>query len=116
MISRAATIVDILSRLVPRSGPESRLAEDVRAALVRAGVLIQIESTLSDGRVDIRLDGTAVELKVQGSYDKVLRQLERYAKDQSVVDVVLVTASAKLRGMPSDIGGKQLHVVYLPRL
>jgi len=61
MISHAATIVDILSRLVPRSGPESRLAEDVRAALVRAGVLIQIESTLSDGRVDIRVDGTTVE-------------------------------------------------------
>jgi hypothetical protein len=114
--SPAAIVISILRRLVPRPGPESILAEDVRAALAGADLLAQHEAQLSQGRVDLRVGAVAVELKVQGTVDKVLAQLRRYAADPEIAEVVLVTTSAKLRAMPAEIGGKPLHVVYLPRL
>lgn len=114
--SSARAVVLALSKLSPRPGPERVLAEDVRRALDLAGLLAESEAQLSEGRVDIRVASTAIELKVQGSPAAVLRQLQRYGRDDSVVDVVLVTSSAKLRAMPPRVEGKPLHVVWLPRL
>lgn len=111
-----AKVVSALAPMVPRPGPESVLAEDVRSALRRAGLIPEIEVTLTQGRVDLRVGATAIELKVQGATEKVLSQLSRYAEDPTITDVVLVTSSAKLRVMPAEIGGKPLHVIYLPRL
>lgn len=116
MTSAASLVMQTLSTLVPRPGPESRLAEDVRLVLAQAGLRATIEAELTEGRVDLRVQGTAVELKVRGSAERVLAQLVRYARDPTVVDVVLVTTSAKLRRMPSAVEGKPLHVVYLPQL
>jgi hypothetical protein len=116
MESAARSVVSILGTLIPRPGPETVLAEDVRAALIKAGENAMREVPLTRGRVDLRVGGTAIELKVKGTAEKVEAQLLRYAEDPTVLDLVLVTTSAKLRAMPSTIGGKKLHVVYLPRL
>lgn len=116
MTSNASLVISAIRKLTPRSGPESMLAEDVAAALRQAQIEISVESQLSRGRVDLRAGATAIELKVQGSPAKVLAQLRRYADDPTVVDVVLVTTSAKHRSLPSSVGGKPLRVVYLPRL
>lgn len=114
--SAASSVIAALSRVSPRPGPERVLSEDVRKALASAGLLTEAEVVLTEGRVDLRVQATAIELKVQGSPAAVLRQLQRYGRDASVVDVVLVTSSAKLRAMPSQVEGKTLHVVWLPRL
>jgi hypothetical protein len=114
--SRSADVVSILSQLVPRPGPESILVEDVRAALRGANLIPETEVALLRGRVDLRAGSTAIELKVQGTVDRVLRQLTMYAEDPAVIDLVLVTSSAKLRSMPAQINGKPLFVVFLPRL
>lgn len=116
MESAARSVISILGTLIPRPGPESFLAEDVHAALSRAGENSMREVPLTRGRVDLRVSGTAIELKVKGTAEAVEAQLRRYAEDPTVIDLVLVTTSAKLRSMPSTIGGKKLHVVYLPRL
>jgi len=116
MSSAASSVISALRQLSPRPGPEKVLAEDVQAALTRAGLLAASEVQLTEGRVDLRVQGTAIELKVQGSPAAVLRQLQRYGRDETVVDVVLVTSSAKLRSMPPMVEGKPLHVVWLPRL
>ncbi len=116
MSSAASSVISALRKLSPRPGPEKVLAEDVRAALARAGLLAASEVQLTEGRVDLRVQGTAIELKVKGSPAAVLRQLQRYGRDETVVDVVLVTSSAKLRSMPAMVEGKPLHVVWLPRL
>lgn len=116
MDSKASLVITAIRKLTPRPGPESILAQDVTAALRAAGVEIQAESQISRGRVDLLAGATAIELKVQGSPAKVLEQLRRYADDPTVIDVVLVTTSAKHRSMPSSVGGKPLRVVYLPRL
>jgi|SRR5690606_11270448 len=116
MMNPVDSVISILRGIVPRPGPESVLAEDVRAALRRAGLLPEVEVELTRGRVDLRVESIAVELKVQGAVDKVLAQLARYAEDPTIEVVLLVTSSAKLRAMPGSVGGKPLHVVYLPRL
>jgi hypothetical protein len=112
----ATRILEVLERLVPRAGAERTLAEDVQRALVTAAIDAMAESELTTGRVDLRVGTIAVELKVKGTVDAVLRQLERYAKDPAITEVILVTTSAKLRAMPAEVGGKRLHVVYLMRL
>lgn len=116
MTSQREAVVEILSRLVPRPGPESILVEDVRAALRRANLIPETEVALKRGRVDLRAGSTAIELKVQGTAATVLRQLQMYASDPTITDLVLVTSSSKLRSMPSQVHGKPLVVVFLPRL
>jgi hypothetical protein len=116
MASRSADVLEILRRLVPRPGPESILVEDVRAALRGANLIPETEVALKRGRVDLRAGSTAIELKVQGTAERVLRQLTMYAEDPEIDDLVLVTSSAKLRSMPAQINGKPLFVVFLPRL
>lgn len=102
---------------MPRPGPEHVLAEDLRDALSKAGVPFKHEAQLANGRVDIRVETIAVELKVKGSPMSVLRQLARYGKDPTVETVILVTTSRKISlAMPPKIGGKPLYVVYLMRL
>lgn len=110
-------IVDVLSRCVPRLGPEKNLAEDIVQALTLSGISFRHEATLTTGRVDIRCGPIVVELKVQGSTKMVLQQLERYSKDHTVTSIVLVTTSRKIAAtMPKSVGKKPLTVVYLLRL
>jgi hypothetical protein len=98
-----------------RPAPGARV-EDVRAALRGANLIPETEVALKRGRVDLRAGSTAIELKVQGTAERVLRQLTMYAEDPEIDDLVLVTSSAKLRSMPAQINGKPLFVVFLPRL
>lgn len=116
MSSNISLILTALRRIVAPSGLESALAQRVKKTLLDAGLAALSEQQLTDGRVDIRVGQVAIELKVQGSAEKVLAQLRRYSEDPTVTEVVLVTTSAKHRVMPSSLGGKPLHVVYLPRL
>jgi hypothetical protein len=116
MDNAVSLIISTLRSLNPRPGPESVLAEDVAAALRSAGLDVQRERELTRGRVDLCLGSVVIELKVQGTADAVLRQLQRYAHDPTVSTLVLVTTSAKHRAMPATLGPKPLHVIYLPRL
>jgi hypothetical protein len=114
--SSISSVIQVLSAIVPRSGLEDQLAQDVRRALEGAGIPCESESELRTGRVDLRVGPVAIELKVSGTASRVLAQLTRYAKDPTIESVVLVTASAKHLAMPETIEGKPLQVVYLPRL
>lgn len=116
MTSEHSLILSTLRTVIPRPGSEARLAEDVLAALRRAGLNPTHEATLTRGRVDLRVGSVAIELKVKGSVENVLAQLTRYAEDPTITEMILVTSSAKHRGIPSTVGGLPLSVVYLPRL
>lgn len=115
--SDVSSILAILRRVTAPPGPERNLAESVERALAAAGVEFRRESRLSTGRVDLRIGPTAIELKVGGTSKAVLGQLARYGRDPSVTSVVLVTTSAKHKAeIPSEVEGKPIHVVWLPRL
>jgi hypothetical protein len=112
---RDGQIMEVLRSITPRPGPERLLAEDVMHALTAAGMSPSSEAPLATGRADIMVGRVAIELKVQGTARAVLDQLTRYAEDETVTSVILVTTSARHR-MPISLAGKPLHVVHLPRL
>jgi hypothetical protein len=57
--------------------------------------------------------GIAVELKVAGPPDALERQITRYAAHDQVTAIVIVTTRARHQGMPEQVGGKPVFVVYL---
>ena len=77
-----AKVVSALAPMVPRPGPESVLAEDVRSALRRAGLIPEIEVTLIQGRVDLRVGATAIE--VQSDPEAMRRLAEEYLRKRGL--------------------------------
>lgn len=64
--------------------------------------------------IDIMVDRVGVELKVDGSYALVARQLHRYAQSDAVDALILVTTrSSHLRLNGLEMNGKCLRVFYL---
>jgi hypothetical protein len=57
--------------------------------------------------------GVAVEVKVKGSPAELARQIRRYAAYPAVTGIVVVTNRARHRGMPAEIDGKPVQVVFL---
>lgn len=66
-------------------------------------------------RLDVLLgDGTAIEIKVDGSRTAVLRQLHRYAEHDAVSGLILLTTkSSHSRQMPKAVLGKPLEIVQV---
>lgn len=68
-------------------------------------------------RIDFLLEeGVGIEVKIKGSLTDVTRQLARYAESPLVASLVLVTTRSNHRGVPPEIRGKTVHVVYLSPL
>lgn len=103
---------------------EDRLQQHLSETLAAAGVEHHREYRLdAASRLDIfiptravpakpllRAKGIAVEVKIKGSAADALRQLERYAHHDDVLDLVLVTTVASHRGMPTTLNYKPLRV------
>jgi hypothetical protein len=64
----------------------------------------------------LKKEGIGVELKVKGSKTDVMRQLMRYATNDQVKSLVLVTTVAKHRGIPLEMQGKPIRIQYLSPL
>lgn len=63
------------------------------------------------GRVDLLLDDVAIEVKVAGSAEAVLRQVQRYAKSDEVREVLVVSTCSGHAHLPGEVSGKRLVVV-----
>ncbi len=117
-------------------GAELTLAELARAISRRAGELrftteqdlqVGIATLLADegftatpqvrlgalDRVDFLVDGVAIELKVKGSAAELERQLTRYLARAEVSGALVVTNRARHRGLPAEIHGKPVWVVWI---
>lgn len=95
---------------------EAEIQNQIAAVLVREGVSFTREFSLGPaaGRIDFLLDaGVGIEVKVQGSPSSVIRQLFRYAKTDTIRQLVLVSRRAQHRSIRGPIAGKPLHVVHL---
>lgn len=93
---------------------ETDLQEAVASVLREAGVPFDREYRLGPrDRVDFLIDGSvAVELKIDGSFSEVLRQLHRYSEHDTVKALVLVTTRAQHRAMPPEMNGKRVDVIH----
>jgi hypothetical protein len=108
-------IVRTISRLRCDLTDEKRCQGDIAAGLTTDGIAFEREKVLGPGeRPDFMIGGTAVEVKMNRAAPRqIFRQLERYAKHESVKAIVLVTNRAM--GLPHAIGGKPAYYVSLGR-
>lgn len=98
-------------------GRESELQDGIEAALAAAGLVARREARLTASeRPDFMVGDVAVEVKIGGRAADVQRQVERYAAQDGVAGVVVVSTRAKaVRGMPQMLSGIPLSVVLLLR-
>jgi hypothetical protein len=70
---------------------------------------------LSDGksRIDLLVGSTGIEVKIDGSYSSVLRQLTRYAACPELTELILVTTRSKHHLLPATIGTTPVRCVSL---
>lgn len=66
--------------------------------------------------MDFWIPPTAIEVKVTGSPAAVLRQLYRYAADEQVEALLLVTTRSAHRDLAGIVLGKPLRVLYVSPL
>lgn len=106
-------VLEILSSSRIPWRDETDLQEGVETLFKQSGLAYQREFHLSErDRPDFMVGTIAVECKVDGSGNDVLRQLHRYAEHDSVEILVLVTTCAKHR-MPEEIRGKPVYTVRI---
>lgn len=59
--------------------------------------------------------GIAVEVKIAGSLPELTRQVFRYAKNERVHAILIVTSRLRLASLSEEIDGKAVATVYLQR-
>jgi len=115
-VSTAARIVAVLDLAPLTFTNEDELQAALAEALAAADIGSEREVKLSDRRSRIDLlgpDGVGLEVKVDGSWADVLRQLTRYAKCDEIKELILVTTRAKHHHLPAALEGKPLHLLSL---
>lgn len=94
---------------------EDDLQQELHTALAAAGIPSTREVRLSDGRsrIDLLAGRVGIEVKTNGGWADVIRQLTRYAHCSELDELVLVTTRTKHHHLPSEVVGKPLHLVSL---
>lgn len=87
---------------------ELELHDGLEEVLTGIGLPVERETRLTGGRVDFRIGGVGLEVKVAGSPAQVGRQLARYADD--VDELLLVTTKPAHAALAGEIGGKRCRV------
>lgn len=110
--------IDALARLIGstvfRFSGERGLQDGIESLFTKKGIAYSREVILSPrDRVDFLVGRIGVEVKVDSSLSVVQRQLWRYAGDERVESLLLVTTRAKHKLMPSELLGKPVLVAHL---
>jgi len=94
---------------------EDDLQAAIQTYLNTRDVYPEREVRLSDGvsRIDLMAGHTGIEVKIDGSWANVIRQLTRYAKCTEIESLVLVTTRAKHHHLPTQLCNKPLSLVSL---
>ena len=65
-------------------------------------------------RIDFLVEGCGVECKIDGSGPEVIRQLHRYAQQDVIRELLLVTTKSRhLNGLPTELNGKPVRGLVL---
>ena len=86
-----------------RLGPRDRLDFAVDLAVGGAG---QCEQWVDDSGKTVLAGIVAVEVKIDHSTSDLIRQLHRYAADERVVGILVVTSRLRLTQLPAELNGK----------
>lgn len=113
MVSDLAMAAAALRRYRYSYAHEDSLQAGLVEALGAEGLSATREVWLGQrDRLDIIVGRVGIEVKVAGSVDSVLRQLQRYAASDQLDALLLFTTRATHLGLPTTVGGKPLEVVY----
>lgn len=97
-----------------RYSDEEDLQAGIAQTLAEAAIPFAREVHLiGAGRIDFLVDWIGIEVKTKGSRIAVTRQLYRYAANQLLSELMLVTTRAQHRGIPETILGKKCRTVWL---
>lgn len=102
-----------------RVGDESDLQRDVAEYLGAARVGYTREVSLDRySRIDFWIPtgervGIGLELKVGGTAKELLRQLLRYARHDSISELIIASTNHSALKLPAEVNGKRLHAVHL---
>lgn len=110
----AGILGEILQSYGFRYFSEMELHSQIAEALNREGIAFDREVRLTEkDRVDFMVGGIAVEVKVDGAKNEVLRQIHRYAQSDMVSAIVVVTDKARHLNLPCCLNGKPVVVSSL---
>ncbi len=104
---------DLLRRHRFRFGSEVELQDGIAAVLTKAGLSFKREAVVVGGVIDFLVGSVGVEVKVDGSTAKLIRQVYAYAEDEKVGSILIVTVRARHGGAVCEARGKRVDVLYL---
>jgi hypothetical protein len=111
MPNTAQELVGLLESVRFDISSESRFQDGVQRVLSEKGIAFKREVSLSGkDRVDFMVDDIAIELKVEGGVNAILRQLQRYAQSPQVKQIILLTCRTKHSSITRILSGKPVHV------
>lgn len=90
---------------------EKALQDEIAARLDDCGVAYHKEAKVSGGAIDFLVGGIGVEVKIKGQRRAIYRQLEKYAEDENISHLILLTSIAS--PMPAEINGKPVTVLNI---
>ncbi len=106
------TVLSIINKYRFIFSDEKELQHSIEKKLIEANIEFKREHHLSETDiVDFFIDGVAFEIKIKGSANAIFRQLKRYAENDSVKAIVLI--SAKPMGLPETILDKPSYIYKL---
>lgn len=113
--SGVSSLVGLLKSRRFNYSTERDLQDGIDAVLEASGYRYEREKSLGGaGVIDFLIEGgVGVEVKIKGSPVEVARQLLRYAKEDAVTEIVLVTGRARLGKLPETLHGKPVTVVTM---
>jgi len=110
----AEEIAALIFKTPFRYDDESGLQAGLALLFAANDIPFEREVRLSpESRIDFLVDRIGIEVKVDSSTPVVLRQLQRYALEERIGSLLLVTSRTRHKGMPEIINGKPLYVVHL---
>lgn len=111
----ANAICDVLYAAPLSYSNEDSLQASIEEALKAAGLEAEREVRLPGklGRIDLMSGTVGIEVKVDGAWSTVVRQLIRYANAEQITELVLVTNRARHHHLPPVMNGKPVHLVSL---
>jgi len=90
-------------------GSELELQNQIAEILTRAGIAHQREHVLSpEDRPDFLVQTIALEVKVGGSINSHLRQMQRYNRHATVAGTILICTKPFGQMMPETLAGKPI--------
>jgi hypothetical protein len=110
----AVQLARFINSTVFRFSDERNLQDRIEDLLNSKGVEYVREVVLSPkNRIDFMSGTIGIEVKVDSSATTVQRQLWRYAEDERIQSLILVTTLTKHRSIARELLGKPIIVVHL---